>query len=356
MSTMSTYGSTDLIATEPKRPGHKLNWNEVRAQVQHPNGSVRTSPRLAAAVSPPQTTSVGQALVKPGRLSSSSGSLPFGHSLNGHSFVPPSRGGSSRGGSSGKSSRSSSRDGRAREGDISRPSSGGSAGWESTNSSGASRPCTPQDLVSPMGSKDLLMPDPIRTTLIIPFMSEEEHTPDGKPDGLWEVTSTSSTTTSSHVANSAAQVAPPARVLHNQRDMERLVETPIKFKWDPYGRDLRRTEPKIDAWSIQPLAKYLEGVRSQIDSNLQNGIIPSADKLDKFVERLIRNIHGQLRSAPKKSPKSKALQGLFAHHFPFWNFKGNKKVRTPLPEELKGALTGLIDALLSDDWYHDQSH
>mmetsp|Transcript_3053 Transcript_3053/g.7820 ORF Transcript_3053/g.7820 Transcript_3053/m.7820 type:complete len:349 (+) Transcript_3053:145-1191(+) len=345
MSAMSTYGSTDLIATEPKRPGNRLNWNEVRAQVQHPNGSVRTSPRLAAAVSPQQTTSVGQALAKPARLSSSSGSLPFGHS-----FVPPSRGGSSRGGSSGKSSRSSSRDGRAREGDISRPSSIGSAGWESTNSSGASRPCTPPDLVSPMGSKDLLMPEPVRTTLIIPFMSEEEHTPDGKPDGLWEVNSTSSTTTSSHVPN-GAQVAPAAQELHSGRDMERLVETPIKFKWDPYGRDLRRTEPKIDAWSITPLAKYLEGVRSQIDSNLQNGIIPSADKLDKFVERLIRNIHGQMRSAPKKSLKSKALQGLFAHHFPFWNFTGNKKVRTPSPEELKGALTGLIDALLSDDWY-----
>eukprot|EP00403_Amphidinium_massartii_P014347 CAMPEP_0178425148 /NCGR_PEP_ID=MMETSP0689_2-20121128/28574_1 /TAXON_ID=160604 /ORGANISM="Amphidinium massartii, Strain CS-259" /LENGTH=348 /DNA_ID=CAMNT_0020046803 /DNA_START=107 /DNA_END=1153 /DNA_ORIENTATION=- len=348
---MSTYGSSDVIATEPKRPGIRMAWNEVRAQVQQPNGSVRTSPRLAAAVSPPtQTSAVGQALAKPVRQSFSSGFLPFGSS-----GLSSSRGGSSRGGSSdpGKSSRSSSRDGRAREGDISsRPSSGGS-GWEtSTNSSEASRPRTPPDLApSPMGDKALLMPNPMRTTFIIQtYLSDEEHVPDGKPDGLLEVPSSCSTTTELAMAGSTTTTTTTTEV-------ETRIEAPIALKWDPYGRDIRRCDAKIEACSVQPLTKYLEGVRTQIDSNLQNGIIPSNEKLDKFVDRLVKNLNGQLKSAPHKSHKRKALQGLFVQHFKrFWKFRTNEKVRTPNPEELKGALTGLIDSLGSDSWHLEQSH
>ncbi|CAE8598017.1 unnamed protein product, partial [Polarella glacialis] len=92
-----------------------------------------------------------------------------------------SRGGSSRGCSSGKSSRSSSRkSGDARDGDISSRCSSG--GWDtSTNSSGMSRPHTPPDVApSPPGS-NLLMPDPIRTGLMLPpALFDAEHLSEGK--------------------------------------------------------------------------------------------------------------------------------------------------------------------------------
>eukprot|EP00435_Cladocopium_sp_Y103_P026017 s1451_g6.t1 len=140
-------------ATSGPRPGAGKKWSEVCEQVQKPDGSVRTSPPFKSAatstgVSPPRLRHPTGWCRRPsrGRTSLCSGIPP----------KDPSRAGSSRGASSGKSSRSSSRD-IARDGDISSRCSSGC--WEtSTNSS---EPVT--DIIpSPMESKGLLMPDPIR--------------------------------------------------------------------------------------------------------------------------------------------------------------------------------------------------
>merc|ERR1719203_2049831 len=72
---------------------------------------------------------------------------------------------------------------------------------------------------------------------------------------------------------------------------------------DPIGRDQepnRRRRPLKGEWSVEPLAKYLKGVASQIDANLQNHGAPTSEKLDVFVERLVFVTQRQTRHAPKK--------------------------------------------------------
>lgn len=125
------------------------------------------------------------------------------------------------------------------------------------------------------------------------------------------------------------------------------------LKWDPFGRDNpRRPEVKKsrdvkNEWSPEPLVKYLQGVVSQIDANLQNHCVPTAEKLDAYVSRLVNNVHRQMKPAPKRVRH--LLQTLFAKRFQkIWNFVRNEKVRTTTPEELKAALQGLIDSLSSD--------
>jgi len=121
----------------------------------------------------------------------------------------------------------------------------------------------------------------------------------------------------------------------------------MPLKWDPYGRDgPRRSEVKTE-WSADPLAKYLRGVVSQIDANLTNHCVPSNDKLDAFVSRLVANTHRQMKHAPKRAKHT--LQGMFSRRFlRFWNFVRNEKVRTTTPEELKGALVSLIEGLTTE--------
>lgn len=121
----------------------------------------------------------------------------------------------------------------------------------------------------------------------------------------------------------------------------------MPLKWDPYGRDgPRRCEVKTE-WSADPLAKYIRGVVSQIDANLTNHLVPSSEKLDAFVSRLVANTHRQMKHAPKRARHT--LQGMFSRRFlKFWNFVRNEKVRTTTPEELKGALVGLIEGLITE--------
>merc|ERR1719436_2346756 len=104
-----------------------------------------------------------------------------------------------------------------------------------------------------------------------------------------------------------------------------------------------RSHPKGE-WTVEPLAKYLKGVASSIDANLQKHGCPTSAKLDAFVSRLVANTQRQTRQAPRKDRHT--LQGLFSkslHHF--WNFVRNEKIRSTTPEELKVALVFLIEAL-----------
>lgn len=241
----------------------------------------------------------------------------------------PSRGGSSRGASSGKSSRSSARD-IARDGDISSRCSSGC--WEtSTNSS---EPVT--DVIpSPMESKGLLMPDPIRTGIIPPALLADEPAPDTRVE---------------HAEQSCAYKAADCETTESTVDTRGVdVSVGMPLRWDPFGRDgVRRQEVKSE-WTPDSLAKYLKGVAVQIDNNLTHGRLPTVERLDAFVSRLVLNLQRQLKHAPKKVRHR--LQATFALRFQtFWNFSRNEKVRNISPEELKGILTALVENLSS---HHD---
>jgi len=127
-----------------------------------------------------------------------------------------------------------------------------------------------------------------------------------------------------------------------------ILERPgVSLKWDPFGRDNPRRSQVRNEWSAEPLAKYLKGVVSQIDANLQNHCVPTPEKLDAFVSRLVANAQRQTKHAPKK--ERHMLQALFAKHFiKFWNFVRNEKVRSTSPEELRTVLLGLIEGLTTD--------
>jgi len=117
-------------------------------------------------------------------------------------------------------------------------------------------------------------------------------------------------------------------------------------KKDPFGRD-NPERIQVREWSAEPLAKFLQGIVSQIDANLQNHCVPTSEKLDTFVSRLVSNTHRQMKHAPKRIRK--LLQDLFAKRFQkIWNFVRNEKVRSISPEELKVALIGLIESLTAD--------
>merc|ERR1711879_400536 len=89
------------------------------------------------------------------------------------------------------------------------------------------------------------------------------------------------------------------------------------------------------------------GVMTQIEQNVQNHCVPTAEKLDAFVSRLVYNAHRQIKHAPKMVRHT--LQGMFSQRFQkFWNFVRNEKVRTTTPEELKSALSSLIENLTAD--------
>lgn len=348
-----------------------MKWSEVCERVQQPDGSVRTSPRIksgftkTSTVSPPRPRPASHGLGKMGRLSSG-GSLPTTGSSGG---APSSRGGSSRGGSSGKSSRSSSLDGshKARDGDISSRCSSGC--WDTcTNSTEHSRPVTPSSLLaSPSGTKSLYMPDPIRTGLILPPSLLDEET----------VHVSETVAEASHASENKHELRileegcvdevlhdPVEPFFENQEvqpcfEIENQVNQvmaeprpgPISFKWDPYGRDVPRRNCEVTCtkseWSVEPLAKYLKRVVQQIDANIETHKLPTADKLDAFVSRLVGNTHRLLKHAPKKMRQT--LHGMLTRRFQrFWNYSRNQKVCSTNPEELKSMLTCLIEALVSE--------
>lgn len=118
------------------------------------------------------------------------------------------------------------------------------------------------------------------------------------------------------------------------------------LKRDPYGRDAPcRSEAK--EWSVEPLAKYLKNVVHQIDTNIHNQRLPTAEQLDEYIARLIGQTQRQLRHAPKN--KRHAIEELCARRFHrFWNFTRNEKVKPTTPEELKRTLGCLIESLLSN--------
>lgn len=118
------------------------------------------------------------------------------------------------------------------------------------------------------------------------------------------------------------------------------------LKRDPYGRDKPRYSAKPE-WTVDPLARYLRGVVSQIEANLQNHCLPTTEKLDAFVTRLVANTHRQMKHAPRNVRHP--LRGIFERRFKkFWVFARNEKIRPTTPEELKNTLTGLIEALSSE--------
>lgn len=321
----SSEAMNSVTASGP-RPSTGKKWSEVCEQVQKPDGSVRTSPPFKSAA-----TSVG---ASPPRLRHPTGwcRRPSRGRTGLYGGIPvkdPSRGGSSRGASSGKSSRSSSRD-IARDGDISSRCSSGC--WEtSTNSS---EPVT--DVIpSPMESKGLLMPDPIRTGIIPPALLADEPAPDTRVE---------------HAEQSCAYKAADCETTESTVDTRGVdVSVGMPLRWDPFGRDgVRRQEVKSE-WTPDSLAKYLKGVAVQIDNNLTHGRLPTVERLDAFVSRLVLNSQRQLKHAPKKVRHR--LQATFALRFQtFWNFSRNEKVRNISPEELKGILTALVENLSS---HHD---
>mmetsp|Transcript_34867 Transcript_34867/g.89528 ORF Transcript_34867/g.89528 Transcript_34867/m.89528 type:complete len:369 (+) Transcript_34867:141-1247(+) len=318
-------------AAAPQRPSAiGKTWNEACARVQHSDGSVRTAPPFKSA-----TTSAATSPPRPRRPANGGHSLfPRRPSRGGLGVGggASSRGGSSRGGSSGKSSRKSSRSSSrdiARDGDISSRCSSGC--WEtSTNSSEPSRPRTPPDAAqSPFASKGLLMPDPIRTSLILPpALLDDEHPAENKRESpcMEEVP--------------GPTCDEPLAVGDTRPGMP--------LKWDPYGRDgSRRLEIKTSGWSVEPLAKYLKGVAMQIDANLRDECLPTSERLEAFVSRLVANTQRKLKQAPRKVKHT--LQALSARRFQkFWNFARNEKVRATTPEELKWALLTLIENLISE--------
>jgi len=285
-------------ASVSKRPGAGgLKWSEVCQTVQHSDGSVRTFKGACSAVSPPRPKPVGL------------GKCNFTKVTN--TAASPSREGTSRGGSSGKSSRSSSRDPLARDGDVSSRCS--SCGWDtSTNSSEMSRPRTPRDAAPSPSATGLLMPNPIRTTQMLPpALLDEMHETKAHDTNLFP----------QEKGPSADDAVLPTISEHRPG---------VGLKWDPFGRDCRPLEGKKShekqELSPEPLVKYLQGVVAQIDANLQNHCVPTSDKLDAFVSRLASNMH-----------KRK-----------IWNFVRNDKVGATTAPELKAALQGVIDNVAAD--------
>lgn len=357
----------------PKRPGGGKTWSEVAEQVQKPDGSVRTSPpfKSAATAASPQrlrTASLGHHLGKLGRLDRSSVGSGGGRPGSSH-------GGSSRGeGSSGKSSRSSSRDGR--HGDI---SSRGSSGGRDTSSISSSEklsldPTWGEAAPSPSESKNLLMPDPIKPLALLRGEhwgsehvgpgTEHAESCEHKVDGACEVEGQDSPVYETsdvvgenlmHTNDTSEGLGDTAsdniQVKMNEADAGSLdavvdcAQLGFPLKRDPYGRDgPRRGEAK--EWSVESLAKYLKSVVHQIDTNINNQRLPTAEKLDREVTRLVANTQRQLRHAPKKTRH--AIQAMCARRFHrFWNFARNEKVKATTPEELKCVLICLIEALFS---------
>jgi len=121
---------------------------------------------------------------------------------------------------------------------------------------------------------------------------------------------------------------------------------------DPLGRDKR--ERQLGAlkaeWSAEPLVKFLQGVISQIDVNIQKNALPTTEKLDSFVKGLVKKLQRQVKNAPKRVRKQ--YEEMFAKRYKIWNFGRNQKARSVCPDELRAALVSLIESLTSDFEVH----
>lgn len=274
---------------------------------------------------------------------------------------------SPQGGSSGKSSRSSSRD-VAHDGDISSRCSSGHGVWESsTNSSELSRtsdhgamsttagPRAKLDLSAEPSANDhrLYMPNPIRKGVLLPpaILGEEPAEEGGGPraecaggpcgwEAAWQLCG-------AHGPPLAAGLLEvPTEVEAAVQETERPANP---FRRERHGRDgpPRHTwGPDFRAWTAAPLVRYLKRVALQIDSNVRNKSMPTTDRLDAFVSKLIDQSKRQLRSAPKKVRPM--LQQHFVQQFQYyWDFLQNTKVNDITPEELKWSLISLIETLIT---------
>jgi hypothetical protein len=197
----------------------------------------------------------------------------------------------------------------------------------------------------------LLMPDPIRPLALLasedtgngeeslmPAVDEEENSNADLPEG--ESTTDMGSPLEACAQKAGTDSAPPSST-------DPVAHIGVALTQDPYGRDAPRRSLVKAAWSPESLAKYLKGVASQIDSNIQNERLPTAEKLDAFIKRLVSNTHRQLRHAPKKARRS--MNELCARVFyRFWNFSRNEKVGNTSPEELTSVLLCIVEALLSE--------
>mmetsp|Transcript_68091 Transcript_68091/g.108031 ORF Transcript_68091/g.108031 Transcript_68091/m.108031 type:complete len:433 (+) Transcript_68091:119-1417(+) len=383
-------GSSVSGGVAMKRPNGGKKWSEVCEQVQKPDGSVRihlTSPPFKNSLAPTHSPQhLRPACLHYGAKKRGAGSS--GRSSSTTSRRGSSRGGSSRGRSSGVSSRSSSRE-KGREGDVSSQCSSGGCGWDSsTNASeNVSRQGdTPrEDLADSLGvpstpssnSKALLMPDPIRPFALLASEHDghaDAHAPDeisaeakvsddcvdaiqgqsacsevrpaGDGSPIADVL-TSTTDTQGEFPDEGSQSCESSQVI----DVSLIVpdtQLGLILKLDPFGRDAPRgidaTDKIKPTWSVEPLAKYLKSVAHLVESNINNRRLPTEKKLDAFVAKLVATLHRQLRHAPKKMRQY--LIRLCAYRFDrFHDFTRNQRVATPSPEELKIALTTLIEAL-----------
>jgi hypothetical protein len=228
------------------------------------------------------------------------------------------------------------------------------------------------------------MPDPIRPLALLAGEQEshaEGHVPD-ETSGDAKVTDICIAGTReeevSYEARTTGDGSPIVDVLTstteaNEEDSPRICATPqaigvslaapigvslaasdaqlgMTFKLDPLGRDAPRggdASKSKNAWSVEPLAKYLKNVTQIVESNINKKRLPTEEKLDAFVAKLVREVHRQVRHAPKKVRPN--LTRLCACRFDrFHDFTRNQRVVTPSPEELKIALTTLVEALLAE--------
>jgi len=183
------------------------------------------------------------------------------------------------------------------------------------------------------------MPDPIRTGLILPpaLLDDPPEPAEPKVDEVLvgaEVQSTCSMTDEVATNGSTCSTNDVSSMATDTRHCEAARRT-----------DISAADLEVKAtWSVEPLLKYLKSVVHQITKNLQDKRLPTSEKLDAFVSRLVATTWRLLKKAPRAARHP--LQANFTRRFQkFWNFGRNEKVRTTTPEELKATLAELIKAL-----------
>lgn len=204
------------------------------------------------------------------------------------------------------------------------------------------------------------MPDPIRTTLILPpALLDDENVAETKVDGpsAWEPLPSLGSVARASCAEAEAEGPSTWEPLPMLGHAPRITGADVgaacrgmPLKRDPCGRDesssMRRLETR-SGWSVEPLAKYLKGVALQIDTNLRDECLPSDERFETFVSRLVSHTKKQFKNAPRKDRHT--LQALFSSRFQkFWDFTQNQKVRSTSPEELKWALVTLVENLFAE--------
>lgn len=206
------------------------------------------------------------------------------------------------------------------------------------------------------GPNGLLMPDPIRTSLMLPpTVFDDDQVTEGKaaekaaeqPPELADSSSSRITPVSAELpaersASGALPTTSEPRVVVAEPTATRA-QMGALLKRDPFGSDppIRR-DPLNKEWSVDPLVKYIRGVVQQIEHNIQNHCVPTAEKLEEFVSRLLAKTERLLRRAPKK--RRQALQVLLSRR----NFLRHDNQRATTPEDLKATLNYVIEDLLRD--------